>query len=213
MPAIAMHPAEAPRRGAWRARGPCLAAACLLLAILAGCTDLRVAARPVEPGFTLPQSGAYRFARVPLSGVAGASALSRAGDAGAREAIAQALAVRGLHPAAPDEAAVLVVDFTLRDGIAANVRRLDGPSDYRRSWYNGVLDDPIRGDGTGAMDHTAADSAFRRELGLTVLLRREAQQTVAWEGLVSRSVAPDYPDESLGVVLGRMCDRLFRELP
>jgi hypothetical protein len=213
MPGFVPHEGRPSQRAARCLRAPRVALLCALLAILAGCTDLRVAARPVEPGFSLPQSGAFRFARAPLAGVPGASAPARAGDAGAREAITQSLVGRGLHPAAPGEAAVLVVDFTLRDGIAANVRRLDGPSDYRRSWYNGVLDDGIRGDGTGSMDHTAADSAFRRELGLTVLLRPAARESVAWEGLVSRSVAPDYPDEALDELLGRMCARLFRELP
>jgi hypothetical protein len=145
-----------------------------------------------------------------LSGVAGASASAVAVDTAARSAISRVLERRGLQAAQPGETAVLLVDFTLRDGIAANAPGLDGPSDYRRSWRRwrtGELPD-----GSGAMDHAVADAAFRRVLGLGVMLRPEAAAGVAWEGLASRSVAPDYPDEALERVLDRMCTRLFETL-
>jgi hypothetical protein len=175
------------------------------LVLLAGCTDLQVSSHFADPRGFVPTGGAFRFAREAPGQVA--SAPARISDAAAREAISASLAGHGYHPAARGEAASLVVDFTLSDGIAANAARLDGPSDYRRSWRAGGA-----GDGTGSMDHTVADSAFRRELALTVLLRPAAAATVAWEGRVSRSVAPDYPDAELAPLLARMCKRLFAEL-
>ena len=179
----------------------------LLVAVLMGsaCTDLRVDARHVDVAAPLPAGGGFRFARAALAGVAGTSASARAGDAAARAAIAAELAERGFSRGGED--AALRVDFTLRDGLAANVARLDSPSDYQRSWRAGSA-----GDGSGSMDHTIADSAFRRELELTVVLIPTASGKAAWEGRVSRSVAPDYPDEALGEVLRGMCRKLFREL-
>lgn len=180
----------------------------VLLLCLGGCTDLQVSARLTDTRTPLPHGGTFRFVRNALEPGPGMSAAALAGDAGARAAIAAGLAARGFSAAAPGAAADLAVDYTLRDGIATNAPGLDGPSDYRRSWRAGSF-----GDGTGSMDHTAASSDFRRQLVLTVLLRAENSSVMAWEGQASQSVAPDYPDDAIGAVLGRMCRRLFTELP
>ena len=177
----------------------------LLLLCLAGCTDLQVSERGEDSAAVLAGRSSFRFARAPLAGEPGVSAAAVLADQAARSAISRALTRRGLHESEATGASSLVVDFSLRDAVVANLRGPDGPSDYRRSWRTGGP-----ADGTGSMDHTVADSALRRELALTVLLRSDGTDTARWEGTVSRSVAPDYPDRDLGRLLQSLCERLFQ---
>ena len=176
------------------------------LAIIS-CSDLQVSARRTGDGTALPGAGSYRFVRAPLATVAGTSDAARAGDAAVRSALEDALQRHGYMEATPGRDADLLVDFSLQDLIAANVARLDGPSDYRRSWNRGPI-----ADGTGSMDHTVADSAFRREFSLGVQLRAGGDGRAAWEGSARQSIAPDAPDADAASTLRRMVARLLEEL-
>ena len=186
-----------------------LVRAFVIVLLLAGCTGTQLSTRPADPPLALPAGGAFRFARAPLAATPGVAPHSLAVDAAARAALTEALAREGFVPASDDEAALLV-DFTLRDGLAANVRRIDSPHDAARAvWPPGPdRDNPL------VMTHALADAAFTRVLGLSVLLTPAGAGRVAWEGEISRSVAQDLPDGApLERVLGRMARRLLDELP
>ena len=208
-------PPHAPTRPGSRLPGPRMPAlrwlrtALLVACTLAtgACTDLQLVARQTGDAAAFPRSGSYCFVRAPLATVAGTSDAARRGDAAARSALEQALHKRGYTPALPDDEAALLVDFSLQDGIAANVARLDGPSDYRRSWNRGPI-----ADGTGSMDHTVADSAFRRELTLNLLLRAAGATRSAWEASARQSIPPDAPDADAASTVRRMVARLLEEL-
>ena len=183
--------------------------ALLVLLCLGGCTDLRVAHRVQDPAADIASQQAFRFLRAPLAADARASAAARTMDAAVRAAIAGALQTRGYTPAPPGDTRVLGIDYTLSDAGGANVRRLDSPSDYSRSWRGGGTDD-----GTGSMDHTTADVAFYRELTLTVLLFPSSTGTLAWEGTARQSFPAELPQGArLQAALDRMLRKLVAQLP
>lgn len=184
------------RKRAWQAL--------VLLLCLGACTDLRVAHQAHEPAAQIGAAQGFRFLRAPLAADARASEAARSLDGAVRTAIAGALQAHGYRPAPPEASRALGIDYTLRDAGGVNAKRLDSPSDYSRSWRSGGSDD-----GTGAMDHTIADTAFYRELTLTVLLFAPGAGALAWEGTARQSFPGELPQ---GARLQGALDRMVREV-
>ena len=152
---------------------------------------------------------AFRFLRAPLSSETEISAAARTMDTAVRSAITGAMRARGYAPSLPDGAALLGIEYTLSDAGGVNARRLDSPSDYSRSWRGAGIDD-----GTGSMDHTVADTAFYRELTLTVLLFPSSTGTLAWQGTARQSFPGGLPQGArLQAALERMARKLLAQLP
>lgn len=214
----ALHPARraAPRHRADGARSVATrlarcqqVLAALLLALLCGCTDLRVSQHLADPTVRIDSYGSFRFARPALAGDERIPPSVRELDQALRDAITAALRTKGYHPAETGEPGALAVDYVIAYRQGANARRLDSPTDYARSWHPDAPQD-----GTGSMDHMVADVAFYGELALTVLLFPPGTGTLAWEGTAQRTFPAELPAGSgLRSAVGRMIDELLAPLP
>lgn len=175
----------------------------------AACTDLRLSSRQVDSSVSVAHYESYRFATEPLGEDARIAAATRAIDGAVRAALSDVLAAKGYRAAGTGEAPGFTVDYSFREALGVNEKRLDSPSDYQRSWRDtGVAD------GTGSMDHTVADAAFFSELSITVLIVPRDTGRLAWEGTARRSLPGDGTGgAALPSVVSAMLSRLLAELP
>jgi len=180
--------------------------AALLLAALAGCADLRVSTRAVEPGFDVAAHPRWRFAREPLAGGSGASALSSSRDARLRQALIAAARDAGYELSDGEAAAgELQLDYTLIESWSPNARGPSSPQEYLRASRPPGMS---AGEGLPG-DHMAADAALARELRLRLALLRVDSGRVVWEGEASAPVLGENAD---GAALTRLLERLGRSL-
>jgi hypothetical protein len=184
------------------------------LALVAGfgaaaCTDLSLSRRQVDTSVSVARYDTYRFATAPLGEDARIAPATRDIDDAVRAALTRVLAAKGYRAAGGDQEAGFAVDYSFREALGVNEKRLDSPSDYQRSWR-----DTGAPDGTGSMDHTVADAAFFSELSITVLIVPRDTGRLAWEGTARRSLPEDRPGgPALRSVVSGMLSRLLAELP
>jgi len=175
----------------------------------AACTDLRLNTRQLDAGFSLARYETYRFVSAPLGGDPRIADAARVIDAAVRSTLSDVLAAKGYRAAGSDETADFSVDYSFREALGVNEKRLDSPSDYQRSWRGRAT-----ADGTGSMDHTVADAAFFSDLSIAVLILPRDTGRLAWEGVARRSVPGDSPGGArLRKVISGMLSRLLAELP